>query len=256
MSMFGSFSNLPGQFTSYVSQRRNIWLGNENSAQYCTFLPITIDGQNSSNTYQNVGLVNTNITANNVSYLMFAGQFMGRETTGSLWRNSVIGLTTSAALSSASSFQTDAYTTTEIARLLAASAGGTITLNLTGGTTAGGTAVATVVTVTTASGTTVTVSGTIGAAKVSGSLIQPNDGSQTIVSVLGDDTGLYVQNPFTLTRINNVSGRMCSGGGTLNTGQLVWYGSMDSGVQTYVKKALVVYPGLMASATFQDDITG
>lgn len=256
MSMFGSFSNLPGQFTSYVSQRRNIWLGNENSAQYCSFLPITIDGQNSSNTYQGVGLTNTNLTANTVSYLLFAGQFMGRETTGSLWRNSVIGLTTASALSGASSFQTDAYTATEIARLIAASAGGTVSLNLTGGTTAGATAVATSVTATAASGTTVTISGTIGAAKIVGSLIQPNDGSQTILSVLGDDCGLYVQNPFTLTRQNNVSGRMCSGGGTLNTGQLVWYSSMDAGVQTYVKTALVTYPGLMPSATFQDQITG
>jgi hypothetical protein len=255
MSMFGSFSQLPGQFTSYVSQRRNIWLGNESSAQYCSFLPITIDGQNSSNTYQNVGLVNTDLTANNVSYLMFAGQLMGRETSGSLWRNSVIGLTTSNTASSASSFQTDAYTCTEIARLIAA-AGTSVALYLTGGATAGATPTAVSVTATAASGTTVTISGTAGTAVVSGSLIQPADGSQTILSVLGDDTGLYVQNPFTLTRVNNVSGRLCSGGGTINTGMIVWYSSMDSGVQTYVKKALVTYPGLMPSATFQDSITG
>jgi hypothetical protein len=220
----------PGVFDTFTSIPREVFYGNRQFAQFWPY-PAIVDSTYSRNP------LNTPYVWN-----LWGGMLMGKITTSGKWRPSVVGLLTAAATSGGSTFTTDVNTATEIQRLLTL-AGGNISLNLTGpasaSTLAASTAV-TAVTVTAANLTTgvITVSGTVGANVISGSLIQPADGSQTIKSVQCVKNGLQIVDSVFTTYVDIYCPELLAGGGTLNTGMLVNY-PVDPGLRLYVQAALV-----------------
>lgn len=236
----------PGIQGPFISQPRQIFYSGVEFAQYIA-PPIVIDGFLSSNT-ANIG---TPGGPGDYRWLLWAGQLFGRETSTNYYRNSILGLTTGALVSGSTSIQTDAGTASEVARLISYT-GGSITLNITGPPSASTTVaatVSTVVTATAATGTTITISGTVGASVISGALIQPNDGSQNILFVLAEDQGVRIQDQLQ-NRYNAQTSRMACGGGTINTGYLVWYPT-DVGLELYIKSKLQTNA---PSLTFLDNI--
>jgi hypothetical protein len=227
----------PGvQSTSYFATPREVFYGNRQFAQFLP-LPLTIDGTLSSN-------------AGNAPYtwLLFAGTLMGRETTSRKYRNSVIGLSAGAALATDTLITTDVNTVAEVARLIGV-AGGNVQLTFTGPPTPGGVVAATSVTASAATGTTITLTGQIGAAKVIGSLIQPADGSQQILSILCDLWGQKIIDGSNTTRVDVFEAQLWNGGGIINSQNIVNYPT-DVSLIAYIKSSLRVN---IADAHFSDD---
>jgi hypothetical protein len=235
--MFSIPQGKPGVVGFFVSQPREVFFSGREFAQFWA-PPVTVDGTNSSNP--------TNAP---YTWLLWAGQLMGRITATGKYANSVIGLTSAATASGATSITTDVNTAAEIVRRIGASG----TFKLTGPPAASGVVATQVVTysaVNTSTGV-ITVTAT-SAAAVSASLIQPTDGSESIVTLLCETDGLQVIDQTHTNRVDVFCGTLLAGGGTVNTGMIVNYPT-DPSLKTFVKSALRTYcPGV----TFLDDITG
>ena len=229
----------PGvQSTSYFATPREVFYGNRQFAQLLP-LPITIDGTLSSN-------------PGNAPYawLLFAGTLMGRQSTSRKYRNSVIGLSSAAAVSTDTTITSDANTVAEVARLIGL-ASGNVALTLTGPPTSGGVVAATSVTASAASATTITLTGQIGAAKIAGSLLQPADGSQQITTLLCDLWGQKIVDGSNTTRVDVFAAQLWNGGGIINSQNIVNYPA-DASLIAYIKAALRAN---IADAHFSDDWT-
>ncbi len=235
--MFSVPNGKPGVLSNYVSQPREVFYsGRERAAFYAP--PVTVDGTASGN-------------ANNTPYtwLLWAGMPMGRITSSNKYANSIIGLTTASIASGGTTLTTTAAAAAEIVRRIGASG----TFTLAGPPTAAGTVAAATITYSAVNTTNGQITVTApGVAFVSGSLIQPTDGSQTILTLLCETDGLQIADQLHSTRVDVFCARLLAGGGTINTGMLVDYPS-DASLKTYVKDAIKAgAPGV----TFLDDITG
>jgi hypothetical protein len=235
--MFSNPQGKPGVVGNYDSQPREVFYSGREFAQFWA-PPVTIDGTNSSNPL-NAPYV----------WLLWAGTLMGQITATSKYANSVIGLTGAAAASAATSISTDVNTAVEIVRRIGASG----TFKLTGPPATGGTVATQVVTYSAVNTTTGVITCTaLSAAAVSGSFIQPTDGSESIVTLLCEVDGLQIVDQTYTNRVDVFCGTLLAGGGTINTGMIVNYPS-DPSLQEYVKTALRTRsPGV----TFLDDIVG
>lgn len=119
-----------------------------------------------------------------------AGKLMGKVTTGGKYRPAVIGLTTAAYTSGATSLTVPAAVATEVARLRTL-AGGNITLRVVGPPSAAGTVAEISTTCSAASGTTLTITD-LAANMISGAIVAPGDGAHTPVAVIPDGYGVNV----------------------------------------------------------------
>ena len=128
--MFSIPQGKPGVVGNYDSQPREVFYSGREFAQFWA-PPVTIDGTNSGNP------LNAPYT-----WLLWAGTLMGRETSSGKYANSVIGLTSAAVASAATSITTDVNTAAEIVRRIGASG----TFKLTGPPTTGGTVATQVIT--------------------------------------------------------------------------------------------------------------
>jgi hypothetical protein len=227
----------PGVVGNFTSQPREVFYSGRQFAQFWA-PPVTVDGTNSSNP------LNTPYI-----WLLWAGQMLGRVTATNKYANSVLGLSTAAAAASATSLTTDVNTAAEIVRRIGAAG----TFKLTGPPAAAGTVATQVVTYSAVNLTTGVITCTaLSAAAISGSLIQPTDGSETILTLLCETNGLQIIDQTHTNRVDVFCGTLLAGGGTINTGMIVDYPT-DSSLKAYVKAALrTTCPGV----TFLDDITG
>ena len=112
------------------------------------------------------------------------GLLMGRRTSGNLFAPSVMGVTTGAVAVAATSISAAAATITELVRRVGSSG----TFKLTGPPSANGVVITETITYSAASGTTITCTATVNAF-VSGSFIQPTDGSETPLTLIPDEEG-------------------------------------------------------------------
>jgi hypothetical protein len=237
ITMFSNPQGKPGVVGNYDSQPREVFYSGRQFAQFWA-PPVTVDGTNSSNP------LNTPYT-----WLLWAGTPMGRITATAKYANSILGLSTVAAASAATSVTTDVNTAAEIVRRIGASG----TFKLTGPPATAGIVATQVVTFSAVNTTTGVITCTaLSAAAVSGSLIQPTDGSETIITLLCEVDGLQIVDQTHTNRVDVFCGTLLAGGGTINTGMIVDYPS-DPSLKAYVKAALrTTCPGV----TFLDDITG
>ncbi len=235
--MFSIPQGKPGVVGNYTSQPREVFYSGREFAQFWA-PPVTVDGTNSSNP------LNAPYT-----WLLWAGMPMGRVTATGKYANSILGLSTAAAASAATSVSTDVNTAAEIVRRIGASG----TFKLTGPAATAGTVATQVVTYSAVNATTGVITCTaLSAAAVSGSLIQPTDGSETILTLLCETDGLQIVDQTHTNRVDVFCGTLLAGGGTINTGMIVNYPS-DPSLKAYVKASLrAICPGV----SFLDDITG
>ncbi|HEY1923276.1 MAG TPA: hypothetical protein VGG44_11050 [Tepidisphaeraceae bacterium] len=235
--MFSIPQGKPGVVGNFTSLPREVFYSGREFAQFWA-PPVTVDGTNSSNP------LNAPYT-----WLLWAGTLMGRVTASGKYANSVLGLSSAAAASAATSVTTDVNTAAEIVRRIGASG----TFKLTGPPAAAGTVATEVVTYSAVNTTTGVITCTaLSAAAVSGSLIQPTDGSETILTLLCETDGLQIVDQTHTNRVDVFCGTLLAGGGTINTGMIVDYPS-DPSLKTYVKAGL---RSICHGVTFLDDITG
>lgn len=178
-----------------------------------------------------------------------AGLMMGQVTSTKKYTNALYGLTTAA--TSASS--TGVTVSTATAAYLLSRGGASGTFLLIGPPTAGGSNATQTVTYSAINTTTgVITASAISAATVSGSLVQPMDGSQVIKTLIADTYGVKVVDAFNTTRVDNFDPRLLLGGGVVNQGYIIDYPS-DATLKTFVKTAL---KNFCAGVAFLDDVTG
>jgi hypothetical protein len=235
--MFSIPQGKPGVVGNYVSQPREVFYSGREFAQFWA-PPVTIDGTNSGNP------ANAPYT-----WLLWAGMPMGRITATAKYANSILGLTSAAVASGATSVTTDVNTAAEIVRRFGASG----TFKLTGPPAAAGTVAVQVVTYSAVNTTTGAITCTaLSAAAVANSLIQPTDGSENILTLLCETNGLQIVDQTHTNRVDVFCSRLLAGGGTINTGMILNYPT-DPSLKTFVKASLKsTCPGV----TFLDDITG
>jgi hypothetical protein len=88
-----------------------------------------------------------------------------------------------------------------------------------------------------------------GADAISGSFIQPTDGSESIVSLLCDAWGKKVSDQLNSTRVDVFEAQLLSAGGTINTAMIVNYPT-DVSLKAWIKAAIrSACPGV----NFSDD---
>jgi hypothetical protein len=233
--MLTNITGKPGVLTTYIAQPRELFYSSRANAHFLPG-PLTVDGTLSGN-------------AANAPYtwLLFAGMPVGRVTSSGKYATSILGATTSATAANATTVQTDVNTAAEIIRRIGTSG----TFKLTGPPAAGGTVAIQVVTysaVNTTSGA-ITCSAASDAA-ISGSLIQPADGSETIITLIADTWGLKVIDALNSTRVDVFDPELWAGGGIVNTGMIVNYPA-DSSLKAWLKASIRT---LIADAKFQDDL--
>jgi len=237
-----SFNAIPGMQPLFVSQPRDIFYTETDKAQFFA-PPPAIDGTASGN--------GSNQPYN---WLLWAGMVIGKESGSNIFATSIIGQSTVALTTSATTLVTDVGTATELLRRL----GGSGTLTLTGPPTASGVVASATVTYSAVDTTTghITISET-GVAFVSGSWIGPVDGTQldgssTVYTLLAEQNGVKVVDQLNTTRVNAYSNRIWTGGGVINTSYIVNYPA-DSSMKAYLKGAI---RQSVPNATFSDDFTG
>jgi hypothetical protein len=235
--MFDIPNGKPGVLGTYTATPRDVFYSGADRAAFIA-APVTVDG-------------NLTSCPSNAPYVfeILAGTLMGRVTSSKKFANSVIGLSSAALTTSATTLQTDVNTAAEIVRRV----GGNGTLHLTGPATAGGNVTTQSVTYSAVNAATgnITITAT-GTAAVAGSLIQPTDGSDAILTMVGDQYGIKVTDQVNVNRVDVFDPKLLLGGGTINVGMIVNYPS-DSSLKAYVKNAIKAFaPG----ATFSDDVVG
>lgn len=172
-------------------------------------------------------------TTNTTSVLTLqAGLLMGKITTGGFWANSIIGVTSGAYTSGGTSLSTSAAAVTELVRRVGASG----TFKLIGPATAGGANVTATVTYSAASGTTITITN-IGANKIAGCFICPEDGSETIRSFVPDGYGIIIPDDS-----SDVNFPMIPVAGILDSSNLIFWPS-DTTLRTYIRDSLSTASG-------------
>ena len=240
-----SFNALPGmQYTptQFVSLPRDIFYSDRNKAQFFS-PPPAVDGTASSNP-QNSPYV----------WQLWAGQIVAKESASNIFATSILGQSTVALTTIATTIVTDVNTATEVVRRL----GGSGTLTLTGPPTSGGTVASATVTysaVNTSNGH-ITISAT-GVAFVAGSWIGPVDGTQldgtsSLYTLIGDINGVKVIDQLNTTRVNGYADSLYAGGGIINVNYIVNYPA-DTAMQAYLKAAI---RKSVPNAVFSDDFTG
>lgn len=178
-----------------------------------------------------------------------AGMVLGKITANSKYAPSIIGVLPSAHDSSGTTLtelSVGAANAVEIVRRIGSSG----TFGLTGPPSAAGTVATTAVTFSAVNVTTGIVTITdIAVDKVAGSFIQPDDGSETPLVVLGDGYGLKV----TDTDASNidVEATQLLIGGLIDASQIINYPS-DTSLITWLKSALNNVDGGGARFTFDD----
>ena len=233
--MFNVPNGKPGVLLNLTATPREVFYSGRDRAQYIA-APLTVDG-------------NLTSCPSNAPYVfqILAGTLMGKVSATQKYANSILGLTSSAAASGATTLQTDVNTAAEIVRRI----GATGTFKLTGPPTAGGTVAVQVVTYSAVNTTTGAITCTaIGAAAVTASLIQPTDGSETMLTMVGDLYGIKVTDQTNVNRVDVFDPRLVLAGGTINSQMIVNYPS-DLSLQAYVKAALRAFCG--NGLTFNDD---
>ena len=137
-------------------------------------------------------------------------------------------------------------TAAEIVRRIGASG----TLKLSGPPTAGGTVATQSVAYSGVNTGTGAITITAGSADaVVGSLLQPVDGSEAIVTVLCDAWGVRVADQLGATRVDVFDGQLLAAGGTLNVAAVVNYPA-DASLKAWVKAGIrTACPGV----NFSDD---
>ena len=174
--MNNPITGLPGIGTARVATPREILAGN---AQFSQFVPglRVIDGSRSRDPL-NVPDVD----------VLRAGLLLGKTTAGK-YAPSVIGVLTTAAVAGATSLTVTPAVAIEIVRRLGTSG----THTLTGPPAAAGTVATQVVTFSAVNTSTGAITCTAtSAAAIAGAFVQPTDGSETIVTLLGNKWGVKV----------------------------------------------------------------
>src|SRR5438105_4491928 len=169
----------PGIGTLLTATPREILAGNSQFAQYIPALHV-IDGSKSRNPL-NTGQLD----------VLWAGMLFGQITASRKFAPSILGVTTVAYSSSGTTMTVSPATAAEIVRRVGAT--GSSALKLVGPPTAAGTVATQAVShsaVNTSTGA-ITITG-LSAAAVSGSLVCPADGSETIKTILTDRWGVKV----------------------------------------------------------------
>lgn len=231
----GSIAGKPGVQTTYTATPRELFYGNRQDARFIPG-PVTIDGTASGN-------------AANSPYVwnLWAGQAVGKVTATGNYATSILGSTTAAVISGATTVTTSAAVATELVRRGGASG----TFTLTGPPTAAGTVAATVITYSAVNTTTGVITCTATAvAKVTACWIQPVDGSETIVTFLTAPYGLKVIDSMFTTRVDAFAKDLWAGGGIVNIGSIVNYPA-DASLKTYLKAAIRLN---VPNAGFSDDL--
>jgi hypothetical protein len=235
--MFNVPNGKPGVLLNLTATPREVFYSGRERAQFVA-APVTVDGTLTS-------------CAFNAPYIfqILGGTLMGRVTSTKKYANSVLGQTTGATASAATTIQTDVNTAAEIVRRIGASG----TFKLTGPPTAGGTVAVQVITYSAVNTSTGVITCTAtSAAAVTASLIQPTDGSETILTMVTDLYGIKVTDQTNVNRVDVYDPRLLLGGGTINSQTIVNYPA-DSSLQAYVKSSIKAFAG---GVTFSDDITG
>ena len=235
--MFSVPSGKPGVLQTYLAVPREIFLANRQFAQFVA-QPVTVDGTLSSNP-QNAPY----------TWLLFAGTVMGRVTATGKYANSIIGSLTAAYAhggGSNTSLTTDVNTAAEIVRRLGTSG----SLKLTGPPTAGGTVATQVVTYSAVNTTTgvITITAT-GADAVSGSYLQPTDGSENPVTLICDAWGTKVADQLNTTRVDVFDAQLLAAGGTINVANIVSYPT-DTSMKAWLKSSI---KAACPAVNFSDD---
>jgi hypothetical protein len=235
--MYSNITGKPGVQATFTAVPRSLFYGNRQDARFIPG-PVTVDGTLSSNPQ------NTPYT-----WLLFAGQPVGKVTATGKYATSIMGLSTAAIAAAGTSLTTDVNTAAEVLRRVGI--GGTITL---AGPAVANTApvnseTATVSAVNTGTGV-ITLSAGTTHAYVSGSLIQPADGSQTIVTLICDLYGNKVVDCTNTVRVDVYDAQLWAGGGIVDEGYIVGYPT-DTAIQAYLKAA--IRAGI-PSALFRNDL--
>ena len=236
-------NEMPGIGTTIVAVYKPIWKG-RGGVQY---LPGggTIDGANArdpANTFSSGIVPNAQASYANT---LEPGLLMGKITASGFYGASVLGLTSAALTTVATTLSVSAAVAAEIVRRIGTSG----TLTLVGPPTAGSTVASQTITfsaVNTSTGAiTITATGT---AFVTASLVMPTDGSQTIKTFVDEEDGIRV----TDVNGNNLAiqfPRIPISGGVVYTANIVNYPS-DSALKAWIKTALKS----VGPFTFDDDL--
>lgn len=234
--MFSIPNGKPGTLPTYSAAPREIFYANRSFAQYVAG-PLTIDGTLSGNALNSPN-----------TWLLQAGMAMGRVTATGKYANSIIGLTTAAYSHSTSGtiIQTDANTAAELVRRI----GATGTLKLTGPPAVSGVVAVQTATYSAVNLTTGAITITaLGADAVAGSLIQPIDGSESIVTILCDAWGISVIDASHSIRVDVFDSQLLAAGGTINTAAILNYPT-DPSLRAWLKAELRV---ACPAVNFSDD---
>jgi hypothetical protein len=235
--MFSVPNGKPGVLPTYSAIPREVFLANKQFAQFVAS-PVTIDGTLSSNP------LNAPYT-----WLLWAGTAMGRVSATGKYANSILGTTTAAYAhggGSNTTLTTDVNTAAEIVRRIGSSG----TFKLTAPPAAGGTVATQVVTFSAVNTTTGAITITaLGADAISGALIQPTDGSESIVTLLCDTWGKKISDQLNATRVDVLEAQLLAAGGTINTAVIVNYPT-DPSLKAWIKSSIkAACPGV----NFSDD---
>ena len=222
-----------GNVLNITAQPRDIFYSGREYAQWLA-VPVTIDSANTR-------------CPSNQPYVwqIVAGTLLGKITATKKYGASIIGPIT--AYTSGTTLSTDVYTATEVVRRFGAS--GTFILN--GPVVSGGPMAPVVVTYSSVSLTTGAITITaLGTAYAAGAVIQPQDGSQNIITAVSDIYGVKVEDPTNTTNLDAFDPGLPTGGGMINTSLIVSYGTEPS-VQAWIKSSLKAACG--NGLTFNDD---
>ncbi len=236
--MFSVPNGKPGVMPGFLASPREVFAANRQFAQFVAG-PATLDGFNCGNPA-------------NAPYpwQLSAGSLLGRLTASGKFGSSVLGATTTPYAHSGATgttLQTDVNTVAEIARRL----GPVGSLKVTGPAAAGAPVAVQAVTYIGLglSTGTITLAAAGNADAIAGSLLQPTDGTEAIVTVLCDAWGVRVADPFGAVRVDVQDGQLLAAGGTINVAALVGY-PVDPGLRAWVKASIrTTCPGV----NFSDD---
>lgn len=161
-----------------------------------------------------------------------AGLLMGKVTSSGLYANSIIGVTSVAYTSGGTSLTVTTQCATEIVRRIGSSG----TFNLTGPPSANGTNATYSVTFSAVNtGTGVVTVSDIGHNMVAGSLVQPDDGSGTIMTLIPDGFPVMVSDASG-TRITVQFPQVPVSGIIVSANIINW--PSDTSIQAYIRNAL------------------
>lgn len=234
----GYVSGKPGIVTVLQAVPNDIFISGRETARWIA-VPVTVDGtltacpSNAPYTFQ-----------------ILAGTLMGRVSATKKYTNSILGLSSAAVTATATQVNTDVNTAAEIVRRI----GATGTFNLTGPQVASGVVSSQLVTYTGVNQTSGVITCTaIPNPCVTSALIQPTDGSQNILTILGDTYGSKVTDITNVNRIDIFDPRLLAGGPAVIRDPMSPLWPTDPSLQAYVKSAI---KGACPAVMFLTDQTG